>query len=75
MTKDLIIEKSMRSLNKLPIEKVVEVSDYIEFLSVKYNDNDAIREGIKTLVDKSQSFSFLNEEEELYSVKDLKEIY
>jgi hypothetical protein len=38
-------------------------------------DDQILQEGIQELASKSKVFSYLNEEEELYSVNDLKERY
>lgn len=57
---------------QLPDQKVKEVSDFAEFLLYKI-DQQIVTEGIQKIVSESQSFDFLDDEEEIYSEKDLKE--
>jgi len=74
MTREILIKKTIDSLSKLPDQKLKEVSDFAEFLLNKI-DNQLIAEGIQTLVADSNSFKFLEDEEDLYSTDDLKERY
>jgi 3-hydroxyacyl-CoA dehydrogenase len=74
MTREVIIKKTMDNLNKLPDQKLREVSDFAEFLLNRI-DEAVITEGIQKLAGNSAAFEFLEEEEELYSVNDLKEKY
>lgn len=50
------------------------IRDLVDFLLQKIDDQ-ILREGIQELASKSKVFSYLNEEEDLYSVNDLKERY
>ena len=74
MKREILIQKTLDSLSKLSDEKVKEVSDFAEFLIGKIDDT-LITEGIQKLAAGSESFSFLEEEEPLYSKDDLKENY
>ena len=74
MTRDILIKKTLDSLSRLPDQRIQEVSDFVEFLVTKI-DGKLITEGIQQLAADSKSFSFLEEEEVLYSKADLKEIY
>ena len=74
MTKQAIIEKTIRLLNHLPDDKAEEISDFADFIFKKYEES-LISEGIQQLSSDSKSFEFLKEEEELYSLKDIKEKY
>ncbi|WP_183577290.1 hypothetical protein HDF18_11545 [Mucilaginibacter sp. X5P1] len=74
MTKEAIIEKTLRTLNVLPNEKAEEVADFADFIMKKYED-DSLQEGIQKIVEHSTAFNFLNDEEYLYSIKDIKEKY
>lgn len=74
MSRDVLIQKTLDNLTKLPDQKVREVSDFTEFLINKIEDK-LITEGIQKLTSDSKSFQFLESEEELYSKADLKEIY
>ena len=75
MEKDVIIQKSVGKLQRMSLERLKAVSDYIDFLDSKYCDDQTLNEGIQKLSEESGAFEFLNEEEDLYSEKDLKEVY
>lgn len=74
MTRESIIERTVEAIKKLPNDKVVEISDFADFIIKKYEEQ-LLTENIQQLVTTSESFNFLNEEPEIYSVKDLKEKY
>jgi hypothetical protein len=72
MTKKQIIEKTIQAINKLPNDKALEILDFAEFISKKY-ENYILTEGIQHLVSESQAFDFLFDEEDIYSEKDIKQ--
>jgi len=74
MTKEAIIEKTVKTLNILPNEKAEEIADFADYIMKKYED-DTLTQGIQKLTEHSNVFSFLNDEEALYSVKDIKQKY
>lgn len=74
MEKRALIRKVVDSLEKLPKSRITEVRDFTEFLLKKWEE-ESLQAGIEHLITSSQSFDFLNDEEELYSVEDLKERY
>jgi hypothetical protein len=74
MTRKAIIERTVQVINQLPQEKASEISDFADFLIKKYEDQ-LITENIHKLVTESKSFSFLYDEDELYSLSDLKVKY
>ncbi len=74
MTRQAIIEKTINAINQLPESKAIEISDFADFIIKRYEEQILI-EGIKHMAANSPSFSFLNEEEEIYTLSDLKEIY
>jgi hypothetical protein len=74
MTKETLIKETLKTLSKLPDIKVKEVSDFASFL-LKKHDEEILQSGIEALVSKSQTYDFLEDEEELYFVEDLKEKY
>ncbi|HZX75321.1 MAG TPA: hypothetical protein VFE57_12920 [Cyclobacteriaceae bacterium] len=74
MTRETLIKKTLESLSKLPDQRVKEVSDFAEFLLSKIDDQIII-EGIQKLAANSASYQFLNDEEDIYTVADLKEKY
>lgn len=74
MTKQAIIDKTVNYLNVLPDNKIEEILDYVEYLTLKYDDT-LLNAGILNLVSQSKSFEFLKDEEDLYSLSDIKEKY
>jgi hypothetical protein len=74
MDRKELINNILSKINDLPDEKVREVNDFTEFLLSKIEDK-LIAEGIMKLTADSKSFGFLKDEEDLYSVNDLKEKY
>ena len=74
MTRQAIIERTIKAINQLPEDKAEEISDFADFVIKKFEDN-RITESIQQLASKSQSFAFLTDEEDLYSSNDLKEKY
>lgn len=71
MTKEILIHKTFDYLNRLPQDKVVEVAEFVEFLYHKHEEY-ILKKGIQKMVSDSKSFKFLKEEEELYTLDDLK---
>jgi hypothetical protein len=74
MTKQAIIERTINAINQLPEDKAEEISDFADFIMKKFEEN-RLAKGIQQILSESETFNFLNEEEELYSVSDLKEKY
>ena len=74
MDRDNLIEYTMTKIKQLPIAKIQEVNDFADFLLSKI-DNKIIIDNIQKITSESKSFHFLEEEEVLYSVKDLKKMY
>ena len=74
MNRDTLIKKTLKNLSKLPQEKVREITDFSDFIMKKYEE-ETLQKGIEKIVSHSKSFEFLNEEEDLYSLDDLKEKY
>lgn len=75
MDKEVLIKRSLKSLRKLPARRINEVMDFIDFIADKYKDEIDLQKGIQNIVEKSTSFSFLKDEEDLYTLNDLKEKY
>lgn len=74
MDKREAIEKTLTVLQKLPLDKIQEVNDFADLVFKRMEDQTLTR-GIQVFVEKGGSFNFLKEEEDLYTVKDLKEKY
>ncbi|TLV02740.1 hypothetical protein [Dyadobacter luticola] len=66
-----IIERTVEAINQLPQDKAEEISDFVDFVRKRYEEN-RLTEEIEKMVAESASFEFLNDEEELYAVTDLK---
>lgn len=71
MTRQAIIERTIKAINQLPEDKAEEISAFADFVIKKFEEG-RITESIQQLASKSQVFDFLNDEEELYSSNDLK---
>jgi len=74
MAKQIIIELTMKAINELPQEKAEEILDFADFIFKRHEENELIN-GIKNMAAKSAAFDFLNNEEDIYSTADLKEVY
>ena len=74
MTKETLIQRTLTALSKLPMEKANEIADFADYILKKY-DEEVIQKGIEKLVEKSKAYDFLKDDENLYTVADLKEKY
>lgn len=74
MDRQALIENTIRKIEQLPDIKIIEVDDFAEFLLSKIDDK-IIVEGIQKLASDSKAFEFLKDEEDLYTVNDIKEKY
>lgn len=74
MNRQALIDNIIHKIRQLPDRKIKEINDFADFLLRKIDDK-IIQEGIQKLTSDSKSFNFLKEEEDLYSVDDLKERY
>jgi len=74
MSKQELIEKTIAALQKLPADKVAEVSDFTDFI-LQRNEDKEIVSGIEKLSGQSKSYQFLEEEEDLYTLNDVKAPY
>ena len=74
MDKKSIIEKTLKAIEVLPLEKAGEISDFAEFMLKRFEEG-LLSDDIQALNSASASFDFLKEEEDLYKVSDLKVKY
>lgn len=74
MTRQVLIQRTIDNLSKLPYHKLEEVADFAELMVSKLEDK-LLTEGIQKLAMNSKSFQFLEDEEDLYTEADLKEKY
>jgi uncharacterized membrane-anchored protein YjiN (DUF445 family) len=74
MTRQDIIEKTIRAINQLPEDKAAEISTFAEFVMKQYEEHE-LTQGIQNMAAESAAFHFLNDEEDLYTETDPKERY
>ena len=74
MTRQAIIERTIKAINQLPQDKAEEISDFAEFMMKQYEEQQ-LTKGIGQMATNSKAFDFLNKEEDLYTEDDLKEVY
>lgn len=74
MSREAIINRTVNLLNQLPEDKLRQAIDFIQYLLWKY-EQETLTKGVSQLNIESESFRFLEEEEDLYTVEDLKERY
>jgi hypothetical protein len=74
MTKQIMIEQTLKVFNQLPEEKVEEISNFADFILKRYEESELLR-GIQKIASEGHSFNFLNEEADLYTIADLKKVY
>lgn len=74
MTRQIIIERTLKAINQLPEDKAEEISDFADFVFKRYEENE-LTNLIQKLTSESQTFDFLKNEDDIYSIADLKEIY
>ena len=74
MIREAIIERTIQVINQLPEDKAMEIADFADFIIKKYEEQ-LLTANIQKVVIDSETFNFLNEEESIYSISDLKERY
>ena len=75
MERNDLIEMTLLKMQQMPNEKLREMNDFAEFLLMKIDDQ-ILRQGIQELTSNSKAFGYLNDDDDdLYSVNDLKEKY
>ncbi len=74
MIRETIIERTIQIINQLPEDKALEIADFADFI-IKKHEEQLLTDNIKKVVVESEAFNFLNEEDSIYSVSDLKERY
>ena len=74
MTRQAIIDRTLKAISQLPEEKAEEISDFADFVIKRFEDHK-LSETIKHFTSDSQAYKFLENEEDLYTLSDLKEVY
>ena len=72
MSRQELLDLTIDKIKKLPDVKIRAINDFAEFLLSKLDDA-LILEGIQKLTSDTKSFDYLMDEEDIYSVNDLKE--
>lgn len=75
MDKKELIKRSVKSMERMPEKRLYEVVDFIDFIYGKCEEEEQMQKGIEKIISQSESFAFLNEEEDIYEEKDLIEKY
>lgn len=74
MDRQVLIINTFNKIRQLPDVKIREINDFADFLLSKIDD-EIIQEGIQKLTSESKAFEFLKDEDDLYTLNDLKERY
>jgi hypothetical protein len=74
MNREILIKDTLNKIYQLPDFKIQEINDFADFLLNRIDDK-ILMEGIQKLTSNSKSFEYLKNEEDLYSVNDIKEKY
>lgn len=74
MTRQAIIDKTIQVINQLPNDKAIEIYDFAEFIIKKYEEQ-ILTHHVQQISAESKSFDFLNDDEDIYMVSDVKVKY
>jgi hypothetical protein len=74
MTRQAIIERTIKAINQLREDKAEAISDFADFVTKRYEEH-LLTKGIQQLSVDSNALSFLHDDEDLYTLEDLKEVY
>ncbi|WP_339740824.1 hypothetical protein [uncultured Sunxiuqinia sp.] len=72
MDQQVLVENTIVKIKQLPESKLMQVNDFVAFLLSRAEDKIML-EGIQKLASDSTAFEFLKEEDDLYTMNDLKE--
>jgi hypothetical protein len=72
MSRIQLIDQTVQTLAALPDERVQAVLDFASFM-LKKAEEEQLQNGIQQLMATSGSFTFLTDEDDLYTIADLKE--
>ncbi len=71
MKRNIFLKETIVKIQNLPDSKLQEVNDFTDFLLCKTEDKIFL-EGIQKPTSDSKAFEYLKNEEDLYSLNDLK---
>ena len=73
MNREILIKETIEKIQRLPDIKIKEINDFADFLLSRIDDK-ILLEGVQRLTSESKAFDYLKNEEELYTLNDIKEI-
>jgi hypothetical protein len=71
MEREVLVKKTIDKIEQLPTTRIQEVNNFVEFIIQKFDDS-LITEGLQQLSSHSNTYDFLYDEPDLYTVNDLK---
>ena len=71
MEREMLVQKTVRKIEQMPATQIQKVNDFVEFVIRRTNDA-MITEGLQQLSLCGQTYDFLYDEPDIYSVDDLK---
>jgi hypothetical protein len=71
MEREVLVKSTVDKIEQLPISRIQEVNDFVEFIIQKADDS-FITEGLQQLSSYGNTYDFLYDEPDLYTVNDLK---
>jgi len=71
MEREVLVKNTIGRIEQLPTKRVQEVNDFVEFI-IRRTDDALITDGLQQLSSISNTYDFLYNEPDLYSVNDLK---
>jgi hypothetical protein len=74
MSRAELIEKTVSNLEMMSDKQLKEISDFAEFLLMKRN-SESLSSDISSANTASKSYQFLEEDEDIYTLTDVKEVY
>ena len=74
MTQQSIIERTIEVIKQLPPEKAEEIYDFADYILKRFEEQ-CITNNILQMLSAGTSFSFVEEDEVIYTAKDVKEKY
>jgi len=74
MNRRILIDNVISKIRMLPDYKIRELDDFADFLLSRIDEKITVQ-GIQKLATDSKTFEFLKDEEDLYTINDLKERY
>jgi len=71
MKRETIIKRVVEVMNSLPTEKLAQIADFAEFIRYRHDECQFTR-GTQRLIADDSTFHFLSQDDDLYSLADIK---